>query len=206
MTRVVTYIDGFNLYFGLRSMGWRRYYWLDLAALSGSLLKPGQSLAAVHYFTSRIRFTGNNHADTQRQNDYLDALGTLPEVTIQYGHYLQKPRKCRSCGAEWMDHEEKMTDVNIATGMLLDAFEDRFDTALLISADSDLAPPVGQIRARFPSKRVIVVQPPGRNSVHLKQAANAAFTLGEAKLRQSQLPESLTTSGGHMLQRPGHWR
>ena len=33
MERVNAYIDGFNLYFGLKSKGWRRYYWLDLRAL-----------------------------------------------------------------------------------------------------------------------------------------------------------------------------
>lgn len=31
-----------------------------------------------------------------------------------------------------------MTDVNIAVEMMRDAFQDRFDAALLISADSDL--------------------------------------------------------------------
>lgn len=25
--RVIAYIDGFNLYFGLKSKGWKRYYW-----------------------------------------------------------------------------------------------------------------------------------------------------------------------------------
>ena len=28
--RVAVYIDGFNLYYGLKSKGWSRYYWLDL--------------------------------------------------------------------------------------------------------------------------------------------------------------------------------
>ena len=31
MERVSVYVDGFNLYYGLRSRGWRRYYWLDLS-------------------------------------------------------------------------------------------------------------------------------------------------------------------------------
>ena len=41
-----------------------------------------------------------------------------------------------------------MTDVNIATAMLTDAYRDRFDTALLVSADSDLVPPVRAARMR----------------------------------------------------------
>jgi hypothetical protein len=60
MNRVCVYVDGFNLYFGLKSKGWRKHYWLNLEALSTSLLKPGQRLETVHYFTSRIRINGNN--------------------------------------------------------------------------------------------------------------------------------------------------
>lgn len=205
MKRVMVYVDGFNLYFGLRSKQWRRYYWLDLVALGNALLKPDQQLAQVHYFTSRIRTNAHNTSDVQRQNTYLEALATLPEVQIHYGHYLEKPKQCRSCGAQWMDYEEKMTDVNIAVQMLSDAFADRFDTALLISADSDLTTPVKQLRNLFPNKRVIAVFPPNRRSFDLGNAANGSFTLGEANLRQSQLPNNVTRADGFVLQRPTHW-
>jgi hypothetical protein len=33
MTRVVAYVDGFNLYHGLKAGYGRRYHWLDLQAL-----------------------------------------------------------------------------------------------------------------------------------------------------------------------------
>ncbi|MDR2093249.1 MAG: NYN domain-containing protein [Azoarcus sp.] len=105
-----------------------------------------------------------------------------------------------------MDYEEKMTDVNIAMQLLADAFDDRFDTALVISADSDLTTPMRQARARFPAKRVIVAQPPGRNSVQLAGAATAAFTISETKVRQSQLPTAVTTACGYVIHRPAHWR
>ena len=206
MSRVIAYVDGFNLYFGLKAKGWKKHYWLDLNGLAASLLKPGQTLASVHYFTSRIRANGRNVADMQRQSDYLDALATLPSLTIHYGHYLQKSRRCHSCGATWVDYEEKMTDVNIAMQLLADAFDGHFDTALVISADSDLTTPVRQVRARFPAKRVIVAQPPGRNSVQLAGAATAAFTISETKVRQNQLPAAVTTASGYVIQRPAHWR
>ncbi len=206
MSRVIVYVDGFNLYFGLRSKGWRKYYWLDLHALATALLKPGQTLQCVHYFTSRIRANGRNVPDMQRQTAYLEALGTLPTLQTHFGHYLEKPKQCRHCGAQWMDYEEKMTDVNIAVQLLADAFDDRFDTALLISGDSDLTTPVNKLRAKFPAKRLIVVFPPGRQSFELKKAANATFIIGEANLRQSQLPAQVKRADGFVLQRPAHWR
>ena len=205
MARVIAYIDGFNLYFGLKNKGWKRHYWLDVVGLSRALLKPGQTLQAAHYFTARIRLTGNNHADMRRQEDYLEALATCSNLSIHFGHFLEKPMHCYRCGTQWMAYEEKMTDVNIAVQLLADAFDDRFDTALLISADSDLTTPVRQVRSRFPAKRVIVAQPPGRNSVQLANAATAAFTISETKVRQSQLPEQITKPDGYGLRRPDSW-
>jgi hypothetical protein len=40
MQRVTAYVDGFNLYFGLKDSSFKRYYWLDVSALAQSLLKP----------------------------------------------------------------------------------------------------------------------------------------------------------------------
>ena len=48
MIRIAAYIDGFNLYFGLKHKGWKKYYWLDPVALSQALLKHGQELVATH--------------------------------------------------------------------------------------------------------------------------------------------------------------
>ena len=206
MSRVVAYVDGFNLYFGLRSKGWKKYYWLDLCALATTLLRPGQTLEGVHYFTSRIRANGRNVADMQRQSDYLDALATLPSLTIHYGHYLQKSRRCHSCGATWVDYEEKMTDVNIAMQLLADAYDDRFDTALLISADSDLTTPVSVARAKFPGKNIIVALPPNRRSHQLTQAASGSFIINKTAYRRSQLPAHVQRADGFVLQRPAHWR
>jgi uncharacterized LabA/DUF88 family protein len=206
MSRVITYIDGFNLYFGMRSKGWRRYYWLDVHGLSHALLKPNQELAAAHYFTARIRANGRNVDDMRRQSLYIEALQTLPDTTLHFGHYLDKPRQCRQCGAQWMDYEEKMTDVNIAVQLLADAFDDRFDTALIISADSDLTTPVRRVRQQFPAKRVVIAQPPGRRSASLCNNATGYFTIGEAKLRSSLLPDRVTRADGFELARPAHWR
>jgi hypothetical protein len=89
--------------------------------------------------------------------------------------------------------------------MLSDAFADQFDTALLISADSDLTTPIQQLRKLFPNKRVIAVFPPGRSSFDVRNAADGTFTLGEANLRQSQLPPQVTRPDGFVLQRPAHW-
>ena len=205
MKRVVAYVDGFNLYFGLKHSGFKRYYWLDVNALAASLLKPDQWLVATHYFTARIRNNGHNVADRKRQNDYLEAL-VLQGVRCQFGHYLEKTRECRKCHASWPDYEEKMTDVNIAIQLLVDAFDDVFDLALVISGDSDLTTPIHLVRQRFPAKRVICAFPPQRYSSELKRCASGYLNIGEDKLRAGQLPDPVVKPNGFMLHRPAAWR
>src|SRR5690606_28211298 len=102
MARVIAYVDGFNLYFGLKNAGFKRLYWLDVAALAGNLLKPGQTFAATPYFTARSRDNGRNTADRKRQRDYLGALG-LSGTSIPLGHYLEQRRSWRKCRAAWTD-------------------------------------------------------------------------------------------------------
>ena len=203
--RVVVYIDGFNLYYGMRSKGWRRYYWLDLNRLAVRLLRPGQTLAGVRYFTARIIPDVGSVDKARRQNIYLEALGTLPDLDIHYGYYLPKMQRCSTCGTTWQTYEEKMTDVNIAVELVSDAYEDAFDTAIVISADSDLARPITTIRARFPGKRVVVAFPPNRASKHLRSLATASFTLGHGVLNNSQFPERVFAAGGQLLTRSDRW-
>ena len=178
---------------------------LDLVLLSRSILRPDQSLRGVHYFTARLRDDGKNSDDLRRQNTYLDALSTLPLLTAHMGHFLVKMKRCSRCAARWVTYEEKMSDVNLAVQLILDAFDDAFDTAIVVSADSDLSTPIRQVKHRFPTKRVVVAFPPNRSSAELKSVADAAFVIGRKKLKDSQLPDEVSTSTGHTLRRPSTW-
>jgi len=206
MVRVIAYIDGFNLYFGLKSKGWRRYYWLNPRALVLNLPKPGQRLVSTKYFTARINSPANDPYKQRRQNTILEAIATLPDTRIFYGHYLPRTQTCFRCGSSWNAHEEKMTDVNIAVEMLKDAFDNAFDTALVLSADSDLTAPVEAVRARFPAKRVVIACPPDRQSKRLESTADAYFRIGRKKIQDSQFPDEVVKSDDFVLRRPPSWR
>ena len=203
MARVAVYVDGFNLYFGLRAKYARRYLWLDLQSLAESLLRRGQTLAVVRYFTARVR---DDAEGEQRQSDYLDALRAhSPLVTVKDGRFQEKFRRCRECGSTWTVFEEKETDVNIAVALLADAVRDRFDTALLISADSDLCPAVRETKSLFPEKRIIAAFPPKRHSAELKRVVDGYLSIGDDKVRRAQLPAEVVTEAGVVLRRPKHW-
>lgn len=201
--RVIVYIDGFNLYFGLRSKGWKKYYWLNLKEFSRSLLAPTQILVHTKYFTSKI---SKPHAKSRRQAAFLSALDTLTDFTIYYGRYQSFLETCRNCGHTHIVDNEKKSDVNIATQLIVDAFQDHYDTAILVSADSDLVPPILAVQELFPNKLIKVAFPPERSSFELKSVVKTSFTIYESKFRNNQFPDMVKLPSGHMISRPESWR
>ncbi|MBI5215163.1 MAG: NYN domain-containing protein [Ignavibacteriae bacterium] len=201
--KVIVYIDGFNLYFGLLQKGWKKYLWLDLQKLAVSLLKQGETLVHTKYFTSRI---SKPLSKQRRQSLFLDALNTLSELSIFYGRYQAELRTCENCGFTSFISNEKKTDVNIATELLVDAFQNSFDVAILITADADLTAPIVAIRKLFPTKSVLVAFPPERHSYELKQNASGVYHIGEEKLSNNLLPEKIITKSGFVIQRPDKWK
>ena len=206
MQRVAVYIDGLNLYYGLRSKDWRRYYWLNLCRLSENLLRPEQQVTQVKYFTAIFMPNAENPGQPERQDAYLKALATLPNLSIHYGYHLPKTRVCKQCGAILQTHEEKMTDVNIATELLGDAHSDEFDVAILISADSDLSGPITAIKRKYPDKLIVVAFPPGRMSNKLRQVSDVSFTIWRGKVAASQFPDTVINPDGYPIHKPAQWR
>ena len=200
--RVIVYIDGFNLYYGLKEKGWTKYYWLDLTKLAKALLTPNQTLVRTKYFTSKISHPAGKR---KRQQAYLSALATLPELEMYFGRYQTFVQACSNCGHRHLDSNEKRTDVNIATHLLIDAFQGNFDTAILISADSDLTAPVEEFNRIFTNRLVKVAFPAGRFSLELQSVARVSFQIYEGKLRKSLLPDRITLPSGYVVERPALW-
>lgn len=200
--RVVTYIDGFNLYHGMREGNYRHCYWLDVQRLAMHVMGSGTKLTEVKYFTSRVK---GPEPTRLRQSTYLDALVQWGGVRVIEGQFLQGQLNCHNCGHTWPKHEEKMTDVNIATELLTDAFQGRFDLAVILSGDSDLTPPILAIKRHLPMLKVRVAFPPNRVSSHLRQAAHNFFRITLDHLEASQLPDEITKPNGHVLRRPASW-
>jgi uncharacterized LabA/DUF88 family protein len=201
--RTIAYVDGFNLYHGMRQITGRRYLWLDLEALCGQLLHSDHQLRKVTYFTARVR---NNLASEQRQDTHLQALSAhCATVEITEGRFQRQTRRCRSCSVQWYTYEEKESDVNIAISLVEDAALGRFDRALVISGDSDLVPAIRAAKRLAPDTRVVAVFPPRRVSDPLRAVADAEYYLGKDKLRKAQLPDEVVTPNGIKLTRPAYW-
>ena len=98
-----------------------------------------------------------------------------------------------------------MTDVNIATHLLLDAFNDKYDTAILISGDSDLVPPIKAIHNQFSKKNVSVFFPPERHNNTVALAAKGSQIIGRKKIKDHQFAKNVTKHDGYVLTKPDSW-
>ena len=134
------YIDGFNLYYGcLRGTPYR---WLDLDALCHRLF-PQDTIHRIRYFTARVSGRGSDPQAPLRQQFYLRALETIPHLTVHLGHFLTHPTRMplahpRPGGSQTVEvikTEEKGSDVNLASYLLLDGFRNDFETAVVVSND-----------------------------------------------------------------------
>jgi uncharacterized LabA/DUF88 family protein len=167
-----------------------------------SLLKPTQELIVVKYFISRFK----NDPDKQKQQStYLDALESV-DVQIFYGNLAFNLVECLDCGYSWTIAKEKMTDVNIATSMIVDAFRDEYDMAMLISGDSDLIPPIRAIHQLFKNKRVFIAFPPSRHNSSMARVAKGSEIIGRKRLADAQFPDEVTSKTGYILKVPHRWK
>jgi len=201
-TRVMAYVDGYNLYFGLKDKNWRRFYWLDPSALCNGLLQPDQELLVTKYFTARI---AKPEAKRRRQAVFCEALENAAGVHVIYGRYKAVSFPCPSCDQMIHRQSEKRSDVSIAVEMMADAYNQQFDVALLVSGDTDFCPLVQSILRRDQGKRIVVCFPPARHNKELADVASAYLTIGRARLSNSQFPDEITKDDGYILRRPKEW-
>lgn len=130
--RTIIYIDGLNLYHAIKNTGCQHLKWLDLAALSKKFAPaPRFSILSVYYFTAYATWLPTPY---KHHREYVRALGAAGVIPV-LGKFKEKDRECVKCGSKWKGHEEKETDVNIAICMLSDAYDNRFDAAILFSSD-----------------------------------------------------------------------
>ena len=201
--KVIIYVDGFNLCYGLKSKGWRKYYWLDMVKFADKLLRPHQELVEICYFSAKP----TDLQKSKRQDAFFQANKLNSKFVLHLGKYLTKNITCKYCNKVNISFEEKETDVRIATTMLADVYQKRCDLTMLVSADSDLVPTIERIKELDPTHKIIVCFPPNRHSFNLKKWSNGIKNLTDRKLYdECLLPDSITLPDDFILKRPNKWK
>ena len=204
--KAYVYVDGFNLYYG--SLRDTPYKWLDISKLC-SFLFPNYSISKIKYFTApvKIRENDKDHDKPNRQQIYFRALRTIPDLEIINGTFLvHKVMMKKADGTGYIKvvkTEEKGTDVNIASHLINDGHNKKYDIAIIISNDSDLVEPV-KIIIKELNLPVIVVSPFERNTIELKKIATSVRQIRKGVLEASQFSENLTDEVG-VFTKPVSW-
>ena len=215
--RANVYVDGFNFYYGCVKK--TPYKWLDFSKLC-SFIVQGHTINRIRYFTARIQTLPNSSPEynkkvtesMKRQATYLRALRTIPNLSIHEGYFQTQSRKMPltypikgfSDRVLVEKTEEKGTDVNLASYLIVDGYKQDYEIAVVISNDADLVEPIKlvkqelnlQIGIRHPYAAIHVSE--------LAQVADLYRPISNKILKASQFPPTLQDSVG-IISKPPVW-
>lgn len=210
--KTIVYVDGFNLYYGC--LKGTPYRWLDLRAFAEKMM-PRDKITEIKYFTARVDPRPTNPGARADQDTYLRALRTLSGFTPYYGQFLtnavrmrrvHKPRMGKGSVLVWKT-EEKGSDVNLATQLLVDGFDRAYELAVVVSNDGDLKAPIRYVRHKL-GLRVGVLNPRKKRSYVLSpsQLPPGSFykPIRAGVLASSQFPDTLSDAQGS-FSKPTGW-
>ena len=154
------YIDGFNLYFG--ALKGTELRWLDPVTLTKQVF-PSLEVIATKYFSAPVVDEVGKEGQARRQSLYWRALRRLPNLDIVEGKFRVRRIWAKSASpppelVEIIRAEEKGSDVNLATHLIMDAIHEQVDVFIVVSGDSDLVAPIAALTQRL-NKTVAVINP-----------------------------------------------
>ena len=211
MKRTFVYVDGFNLYY--RALRKTPFKWLNLEVLVQGLLDPDNEIQRIRYFTAPV--SGKfDPGQPIRQQRYLEALRTIPSVSIHQGNFLTKPKMRPLVTPQpggpthvqiW-NTEEKGSDVNLATYLIHDAWRDLFDVAVVLSQDTDLNEPVRIVRDEI-GKSIGVFVLDGKAPGKLCSFSSFTRQITHNRLAAAQFPDKVPFGNrGKVVERPDSWK
>lgn len=199
--KVITYIDGFNLYHSIKdlskkSLSLEYLKWQNLITLSKQFLSRNDTLKSVYFFSAYPHWKPQA---LQNHKNYVAILKDLG-VRVVLGNFKEKQVYCSNCHATITKHEEKQTDVNIALQIMRDCYEEKCDCMQIVSGDTDLATPIKFAKDR--GIKINIVLPPYRKAKELIALADKKSNIKIRHLQNAFLGQSYTLKQGKTLQCP----
>lgn len=206
--RVSVYVDGFNLYY--RGLKGTPYKWLDLGALATAFLRADETLVAIKYFTADVSPRSGDPDAVLRQQSYLRALRTIPGLSIHKGRFLPKAkvRPLVSDPGRFVavhDTEEKGSDVNLAAHLVHDAHMGVFDTALVVSQDTDLCEPMRIVNRELGKTLGVIWLESSAPGKRHRAVSNFIKHANASILKRCQFPDPVIGRGGQKIAKPSDW-
>ncbi len=211
MRRTTVYIDGFNLYYS--TLKGTSYKWLDLKGLCQKVLRPENDITCIKYFAADVSPKPSDPDMHIRQQVFFRALRAhIPELEIIKGqfssHVVMKKLHPPINGqrhATVLETKEKGSDVNLAVHLINDAWLDRFDCAVVISGDSDLAESMRLVKAHHPKKILGLLTSKRGTSKEMVKCADFTRLISTRALVNSQMPDPVVPADGNAITKPVDW-
>lgn len=198
--QVRVYVDGFNLYHGIKHVA--KHKWLDLQALCRLFIPQTVSRTSIFYYTAYAYHTSASTVARHRQ--YVSALEETG-VSVTIGRFKKKHLLCKgACRQQYLSHEEKETDVNVAVAIVEDALLGHFDSLVLLSGDTDLIPALRA--AKRHCKGVYALFPPDRKNDDLTRIVDGFSRIRNRHLQTCLFPDPLVASDGTLIDCPAEWK
>lgn len=205
MRGVFVYIDGYNLYYSMKSSGLYEFLWLDIEKLVASYLSPNiHRIDCIKFFSSIWRKKPDR---AKRHENFMRALQTVSggKFKIIRGKFEETGMtECQYCHRVTSYQKEKWTDVNIALQILEDAINNMYDICTLVSADTDFTPALRLIKEKY-NKEVRVLFPPGQFNDDLNRFADDSVMINKNQIVRCQLPPKIITDNGDSIEKPVEW-
>lgn len=206
--RVAAYVDGFNLYY--RGLKGTRFKWLDIGRLVDAFTRHDETVSFIKYFTADVSPRSGDPGAKTRQEAYLRALRTIPNLSIHKGRFLPKTKmrplvSNPAAFVEVHDTEEKGSDVNLAAHLVNDAHFDRFDTALVISQDTDLCEPMRIVNNELGKTLGVIWLEPSAPGKRHRRVSNFIKHANPSVLGRCQFPDPVVGRGGQKIPKPSEW-
>ena len=213
MNRTVFLIDGFNGYHSAaqaqKDAGGITAKWLNLKSLCSSFLplagevsSERASLERIYYFSAPP--IHRSKSKQQRHSLYMKCLrGT--GINVELGRFKDKDSWCPNCKQAYISHEEKESDVALASKLFEVCLTNEADTIILMTGDTDLAPAVRTCRRLFPTKVIFFSFPYRRTNTELKGIAPESFSIKRRSYFRHQFPDPLILEDGSSVSKPDTW-
>ena len=209
MKRTWIYVDAFNLYY--RALRGTRNKWLDINKLCQQKLNPDNEIQKIKYFTASIRRNPRDPRQHVRQQVYLRALRTLPNLEIIKGRFTVHTADRIVAGSSptkpvWKKvllPVEKGSDVNLAVHMVNDGHNGCYDLSVLITSDTDLLGAMRVVKDEI-GKLVGLISPVAEVNEEFRQRSSFVKKIHKEDTRTSQFPRTLKDNNGY-FSRPFEW-
>jgi len=137
--RVAIYIDGSNLYHKLRDLDISNATYFDYGGLAKWLARE-RKIISKRYYIGVIRAKESDKKGQILRKNQIKLFNHLSSKN--QGFVIKQGYLMKNDGV----FHEKGVDVKIAVDLLVGAYENIYDTAILLSSDTDLIPAIQKIR------------------------------------------------------------